>query len=86
MGHNWVLSKNTEVQAVATEGMSAGLAASYVPQGDARVMAFSKVIGGGESTSITFSTSGLTVGEGYTFFCSFPGHSYSMRGAFNVNV
>jgi azurin len=86
MGHNWVLSQNAVVQAVATEGMSAGLAANYVPQGDARVVAFSKVIGGGETTSVTFSTSGLTVGEGYTFFCSFPGHSYSMRGAFNVNA
>ena len=86
MGHNWVLSQNAVVQAVATEGMSAGLAANYVPQGDTRVVAFSKVIGGGETTSVTFSTSALTVGEGYTFFCSFPGHSYSMRGAFNVNA
>jgi azurin len=86
MGHNWVLSQNAVVQAVATEGMSAGLAANYVPQDDVRVVAFSKVIGGGETTSVTFSTFDLTVGEGYTFFCSFPGHSYSMRGAFNVNV
>ena len=86
MGHNWVLSQNAVVQAVATAGMSAGLAANYVPQGDARVVAFSKVIGGGETTSVTFSTSSLAVGEGYTFFCSFPGHSYSMRGAFNVKA
>ena len=85
MGHNWVLSKNADVQALAAEGMSAGLAADYVPPGDARVVAFSSVIGGGESTSLTFSTAGLNAGEGYTFFCSFPGHSYSMRGAFNVN-
>ena len=86
MGHNWVLSKNADVQALATDGMSAGLAADYVPPGDARVVAFSSVIGGGESTSLTFSTAGLNAGEGYTFFCSFPGHSYSMRGAFNVNA
>ncbi|MFQ3345922.1 MAG: azurin [Porticoccaceae bacterium] len=85
MGHNWVLSADADVQAVATEGMSAGLVSNYVPAGDARVLAVSKVIGGGESTSVTFSTAGLTSGAAYTFFCSFPGHSYSMRGVFTVN-
>tara|TARA_B100001059_G_C17518045_1_gene419296 strand:+ start:162 stop:641 length:480 start_codon:yes stop_codon:yes gene_type:complete len=84
MGHNWVLSKTADVQALATAGMSAGLAASYVPPGDDRVLAYSAVIGGGEKTTLTFSTEGLTSGEAYTFFCSFPGHSYSMRGVFNV--
>ena len=84
MGHNWVLSKSADVQPVATAGMSAGLAAEYVPQADARVIAFSEVIGGGQSTSVSFSTDGLTIGDGYTFFCSFPGHSYSMRGLLTV--
>lgn len=84
MGHNWVLAKTADVQALATAGMSAGLAASYVPAGDDRVLAYSAVIGGGEKTSLTFSTESLVSGEAYTFFCSFPGHSYSMRGVFNV--
>lgn len=84
MGHNWVLSKSADVQPVATAGMSAGLAAEYVPQADTRVIAFSEVIGGGQSTSVSFSTDGLTIGDGYTFFCSFPGHSYSMRGLLTV--
>ena len=52
---------------------------------DARVLAVSEVIGGGESTSVTFSTTGLSTGSAYTFFCSFPGHSYSMRGTLIVN-
>ena len=85
MGHNWVLSTDADVQAIATEGMSAGLVSNYVPAGDARVLAVSKVIGGGESTSVTFSTTGLSTGSAYTFFCSFPGHSYSMRGTLIVN-
>ena len=68
MGHNWVLSKSADVQQLATAGMSAGLAAEYVPKGDERVIAFSEVIGGGESTSVSFSTEGLISGEGYTFF------------------
>ena len=86
MGHNWVLSKSSDVQPVANAGMSAGLIAEYVPQGDARVIAFSEVIGGGESTSVSFPTDKLTVGQGYTFFCSFPGHSYSMRGLLTVKA
>ena len=85
MGHNWVLSADADVQALATEGMSAGLVSNYVPPGDARVLAASSVIGGGESTSVTFSTAGLVSGDAYTFFCSFPGHSYSMRGALTVS-
>ena len=85
MGHNWVLSADADVQALATEGMSAGLVSNYVPPGDARVLAVTSVIGGGESTSVTFSTAGLASGDAYTFFCSFPGHSYSMRGALTVS-
>ena len=85
MGHNWVLSADADVQALATEGMSAGLVSNYVPPGDARVLAVTSVIGGGESTSVTFSTAGLVSGDAYTFFCSFPGHSYSMCGALTVN-
>ena len=85
MGHNWVLSADADVQALATEGMSAGLVSNYVTPGDARALAASSVIGGGESTSVTFSTAGLVSGDAYTFFCSFPGHSYSMRGALTVS-
>ena len=85
MGHNWVLSNTADVQAVAMEGMRAGLVSSYVPAGDDRVLAVSNVIGGGETTTLEFPTSGLSVGTDYTFFCSFPGHSYSMRGKFIVN-
>ena len=85
MGHNWVLSADADVQALATEGMSAGLVSNYVPPGDARVLAVTSVIGGGESASVTFSTAGLASGDAYTFFCSFPGHSYSMRGALTVS-
>ena len=85
MGHNWVLSNTADVQAVSMEGMRAGLVANYVPAGDDRVLAVSNVIGGGETTTLEFSTSSLSVGSDYTFFCSFPGHSYSMRGKFILN-
>src|SRR5690349_16453957 len=80
MGHNWVLTETSAFQAVANAGMSAGLPNNYVPKDDARVLAHTKVVGGGESTSVTFPTSKLKKGGDYTFFCSFPGHSALMKG------
>lgn len=84
MGHNWVLTTDADVQAVATDGMSAGLPNNYVKPNDARVIAASAVIGGGDKTTLTFSTADLSAGGNYIFFCSFPGHSYGMRGKFIV--
>ena len=46
------------------------------------MIAHTKVIGGGQTTSVKFPTSALKKGEAYTFFCSFPGHSAIMKGAF----
>jgi azurin len=80
MGHNWVLTKTADMQAVANAGVSAGLDKDYLPPGDKRIVAHTKVIGGGESTSVKFKTSQLTKGGDYTFFCSFPGHSALMKG------
>ncbi len=80
MGHNWVLTKTADFQPVATAGTSAGPATSYVPKDDKRVIAHTKLVGGGESTTIKFPTSALTKGGDYTFFCSFPGHWSLMKG------
>ncbi|MBB3142457.1 azurin [Halomonas organivorans] len=83
MGHNWVLAETDDYQAVAQAGMNAGLENDYLPKDDERVLAATEVIGGGESTSITFSTEGLA-GRDLTFFCSFPGHYSMMNGTFTV--
>ena len=56
MGHNWVLTKTPDYQGVANDGLKAGAAADYLPAGDARIIAHTKLIGGGESDTITFST------------------------------
>ncbi len=80
MGHNWVLTKTADFQPVATAGTSAGPANQYVPKDDARVIAATKLVGGGETTTVKFSTSKLTKGGDYTFFCSFPGHWSLMKG------
>jgi azurin len=80
MGHNWVLTKTADVAAVANEGMGAGLPNDYIKKGETRVIAHTKVVGGGASTSVTFPVSALKKGEAYTYFCSFPGHSSIMKG------
>jgi azurin len=80
MGHNWVLTQTSDFEAVAKAGASAGPQANYLPKNDARIIAHTKLIGGGETTSITFPTSKLKKGGDYTFFCSFPGHWTVMKG------
>ena len=80
MGHNWVLTKTADVAGVANDGMGAGLPKDYIKAGDTRVIAHTKVVGGGQTTSVTFPVSKLTKGGAYTYFCSFPGHSAIMKG------
>ena len=79
MGHNWVLTETKDMQAAATAGMSAGATSNYVKEGP-QVIAHTKLVGGGQSTSVTFPTSKLKKGGDYTFFCSFPGHWAVMKG------
>lgn len=83
MGHNVVVVETSDFAGVAADGLTAGAEAGYVPANDDRVIAASEMIGGGESTSVTFSTASLEEGGDYTFFCSFPGHSALMRGSLN---
>lgn len=84
MGHNWVLTKTADVQAVVAASLKAGLAANYVPKGDDKVIAATKLLGGGESDTITFKLDKLKQADAYTFFCSFPGHSAIMKGTFTI--
>lgn len=79
MGHNVVITKTADFMVIANAGVSAGAAKGYVPQ-DKRVIAHTKLVGGGESTTVKFATAQLTKGGGYTFFCSFPGHYGLMKG------
>ena len=82
MGHNWVLSNTADAQPVANDGLSAGVANDHIKKGDTRVIAHTKLIGGGQTTSVKFKTTALKKGEAYTFFCSFPGHVALMKGTF----
>jgi azurin len=84
MGHNWVLAKTADVSGIASDGVGAGFAKDHIKDGDARVIAHTKIVGGGQSTSVTFPMSKLKAGESYTYFCSFPGHSSIMKGTFKI--
>ena len=84
MGHNWVLANGADFAAVANAGMGAGLNNNYVAPGDKRVLAHTKIIGGGESDSVTFPSSMLKKGSDYKYLCTFPGHNALMHGTFKL--
>lgn len=84
MGHNWVLTRAADQQAVNRAGLVGGLAHSFTRPGDQRVLAATRVLGGGESDSVTFPVSLLEDGQQYLFFCSFPGHAPLMRGTLRL--
>ena len=76
MGHNFVLlKKETNLNDFAQKAMLAR-ENEYIPDGN-ETIAYTKMIGGGESTSVNFQI--LEPGE-YEFICSFPGHYNLMRG------
>lgn len=83
MGHNWVLVPADAVQAIGMDGMSAGLESGYLPDDD-RIVAATDLIGGGESTSVTFALADLDDSTDYAYVCTFPGHWSAMRGSFSV--
>lgn len=84
MGHNWVLTTVADAKGVAADGIAAGLARDYLKAGDARVIAATKIVGGGESTEVSVDVAKLKAGETYAYFCSFPGHSGIMKGTLTL--
>lgn len=80
MGHNVVVAKTADIDAVVADGVAAGPEKNYVKEGDERVIAATKLVGGGESTEVKFKTEGLEAGGDYTYVCTFPGHAAIMRG------
>ena len=79
MGHNLVIAAKADQQAIISDAMKSGPAKDYAPTGD-KVIAHTKLVGGGESDTITFKTDKFKKGTDYVFFCTFPGHSAIMNG------
>jgi azurin len=82
MGHNVVILKSgTDVAAFAAKAVEAK-ANDYFPESEAaNVIAHTKLVGGGESTTIEFTAPEAGT---YPFICSFPGHYGFMKGDFIV--
>ena len=82
MGHNWVLlALGTKKDQFAMDAVAAA-SNSYIPQDRTEeVIANTEVIGGGESTTITFTAPKAGY---YDYICSFPGHYGVMQGSFVV--
>jgi azurin len=83
MGHNCVvLDRNVNVQKFL-DAASTNAAHDYVPPDAKGVIAHTKLLGPGESDTITFNAP-YVPGE-YPFFCSFPGHySQGTKGMMTV--
>ena len=81
MGHNFVLlKKETNLNDFAQRAMLAR-ENEYIPDGN-ETIAYTKMIGGGESDTITFTAPEK---GSYTYICTFPGHYGLMRGVLIVS-
>ena len=80
MGHNVVVALASDMQGIVADSFKAGVANHYVAPGDERVIAVSKVIGGGETTRVSFAVAKLDPAQRYVFFCAAPGHWVMMKG------
>ena len=78
MGHNIVIGKAEDMDGIFKDGAGAA-DTDYVKPDDARVVAHTKLIGGGEEASLTLDPAKLAGGE-YKFACTFPGHGALMNG------
>ena len=84
MGHNLVIAKTSDMQGIADDGAGASIEDSHIKPGDARVIAFAKMVGGGQSSSVTVPVAKLKDGGPFSFFCTFPGHLGMMQGTIAV--
>lgn len=81
MEHNWaVVQPGTELT-VAAAGTAAGRENNYLRPNDPNVIAFTKLAAPGESSSVTFPA---PPPGNYPYFCAFPGHQVTMKGALVV--
>lgn len=82
MGHNWVLlAEGTDIAAVGQAGATA-TDNDYIPADMTdKILAHTKMLGGGESDTIEFEAPAPGT---YTFMCTFPAHYALMQGTFIV--
>lgn len=81
MGHNFVLLKaGASIPEFSAAAATAGQAGDWIANED-QIIAHTKMIGGGQTTTVTFTAPAAGT---YDYICSFPGHSGLMKGKFIV--
>tara|TARA_B110000240_G_scaffold129652_1_gene143972 strand:+ start:430 stop:984 length:555 start_codon:yes stop_codon:yes gene_type:complete len=77
MGHNVVfLNKGVKRSTFASKA-AASKENDYIPEGTTDVLAYTKMLGGGETTTIEFTAPEAGT---YDYICSFPAHFAMMKG------
>ena len=79
--HNWVLVQAGTKDDVAAAGTVAGPNNDWIPVGDERVIAHTKLLDPLENGEVRFTTPPTGI---YQFVCTFPGHNFTMFGEFEV--
>jgi len=84
MGHNIaIVDKGTDVQEFVMQSMSAKDNEYIAPAMEDQIIAFTKMIGGGETSVIEFTVPDEP-GD-YVYVCTFPGHYFAgMKGILRV--
>ena len=78
--HNWVLVASGTKDDVAVAGLSAS-STGWIPVDDDRIIAYTELINAGETGEVQFTAPAAGT---YQFVCTFPGHSLTMFGTFEV--
>ncbi|HTT02325.1 MAG TPA: plastocyanin/azurin family copper-binding protein [Steroidobacteraceae bacterium] len=79
--HNWVLVLPGAASAVEQEAVQAGDKHGWLPHGDPRILAATRMCNPGETVTAEF----IAPAPGdYPFICTYPGHGAEMRGVLHV--
>jgi len=79
--HNWVLILPHTFDAVTQAALAAGAENGWVPPGDRRILAATRLCGRGQTAMVEFIAP--AAGD-YPFICTYPGHAESMWGVLHV--
>ena len=84
MGHNIVILESKNLQKIISKiNMSHGIEKGFMPEME-EVLFKSKMIGGGEETTLELDPNVFNSEKEYIFICSFPGHFALMKGKLNI--
>lgn len=82
MGHDLVLTKESDKDELVKE-LIFKKEDDYLSD-DPRIIAHTKLIGGGQMATVELDVSKLQEGETYSYFCSYPEHAGLMMGKLTV--